>query len=196
MTTPLKEINEMVEEWQVEGGWLAAMTTPLKEMTEMVGRKEEKISLTAKQELLETPLTRKETKKLICHLWVVVKICTHTTRLKTTSFLPEGQKRIGEIRASALLLFKPMFWLENRLKLRILEILIDTFSNTSVGLHTVHRLNMALDIQSLLGHHVYSCTHLLRPRNPPTPHIRGRYWSAKIDDISLWPADTYGCGHV
>jgi hypothetical protein len=44
------------------------MTTPLKEMTEMVGRKEEKISLTAKQELLETPLTRKETKKLICHL--------------------------------------------------------------------------------------------------------------------------------
>ncbi len=35
------------------------------------------------------------------------------------------------------------------------------------------------------------CTHWLRPRNSPYPriwaHIRGRYWSAKIDDISLWP---------
>jgi hypothetical protein len=53
-----------------------------------------------------------------------------------------------------------------------------------------HRLNMELDIQSLFGLHVDSCTHWLRPRNP-TPtlhiwvHIRGRYWSAKIDDISL-----------
>jgi hypothetical protein len=38
---------------------------------------------------------------------------------------------------------------------------------------------------------VYSCTHWLGPRNssPPPPriwaHLRGRYWSAKIDDISL-----------
>ncbi len=37
---------------------------------------------------------------------------------------------------------------------------------------------------------VYSWTHWLRPRNsPPSPpiwaHIRGRYWSANIDDISL-----------
>jgi hypothetical protein len=38
---------------------------------------------------------------------------------------------------------------------------------------------------------VYSCTHWLRPHNPspPTPrvwaHLRGRYWSAKIDDVSL-----------
>jgi hypothetical protein len=37
---------------------------------------------------------------------------------------------------------------------------------------------------------VYSCTHWLRPRNSPPPdpiwaHIRGRYWSGKIDDISL-----------
>ncbi len=54
-----------------------------------------------------------------------------------------------------------------------------------------HRLNMELDLQSLFGLHVHSCTHWLRPRTPPpsTPrswaHIRGRYWSAKIDDIFL-----------
>ncbi len=33
-------------------------------------------------------------------------------------------------------------------------------------------------------------TYWLKPRNPPSPrtwaHIRGRYWSAKMDDISLW----------
>ncbi len=39
---------------------------------------------------------------------------------------------------------------------------------------------------------VYSCTHWQRtPKLPPPPriwaHIRGRYWSAKIDDISLKP---------
>ncbi len=36
---------------------------------------------------------------------------------------------------------------------------------------------------------VYSCTHGLDSAIPPSPriwaHIRGRYWSAKIDDISL-----------
>jgi hypothetical protein len=52
---------------------------------------------------------------------------------------------------------------------------------------------MELDLQSLFGLHVHSCTHWLRHRNPPPPfpriwtHIRGRYWSAKIDDISLRP---------
>ncbi len=56
------------------------------------------------------------------------------------------------------------------------------------------RLNMELDFQSVFGLHVHSCTHWLRPRNPPPSpriwaHIRGRYWSAKIDDISLWPPD-------
>ncbi len=54
----------------------------------------------------------------------------------------------------------------------------------------MHRLNMELDLQSLFGLHVYSCTHWLRPRNPAPPSafglIRGRYWSAKIDDVSLW----------
>jgi hypothetical protein len=48
---------------------------------------------------------------------------------------------------------------------------------------------MELDFQSLFGLHVNSCTHWLRPRNSPPPrtwaHIRGRYWSDKIDDISL-----------
>ena len=41
---------------------------------------------------------------------------------------------------------------------------------------------------------MYSCTHWLRPRNSThSPriwtHIRGRYWSAKIDDICLEPPD-------
>jgi hypothetical protein len=53
---------------------------------------------------------------------------------------------------------------------------------------------MELDLQSLFGLHVHAlCTSVLmpRPRNPrrpPSPawaHIRGRYWPAKIDDISL-----------
>ena len=69
-----------------------------------------------------------------------------------------------------------------------------------------HRLNMEVDLQSLFGlipvhpclgfmsRDVHSCIHWLRPRNTP-PHppsisrirtrIRGRYWSAKRDAISL-----------
>jgi hypothetical protein len=51
------------------------------------------------------------------------------------------------------------------------------------------RLNMELDLQSIFGLHVHSCTHWLRPRNSRPPRIwariQGRYWSAKIDDISL-----------
>jgi hypothetical protein len=52
-----------------------------------------------------------------------------------------------------------------------------------------YRLNMELDLQSLFGLQVHSCSRWLRLRNPPPPsiwaHIQGRYWSAKIDDISL-----------
>jgi hypothetical protein len=56
------------------------------------------------------------------------------------------------------------------------------------------RLNMELYLQSLLylGSCVYSCIHWLRPRCcPPSPriwvHIRGRYWSAKIEEIFCNP---------
>jgi hypothetical protein len=60
----------------------------------------------------------------------------------------------------------------------------------------VHRLNIGwsylVDLQSLFGLHVHSCTHWLRPCDTPAPfriwaHIRVRFWSAKIDDISVWP---------
>ncbi len=53
---------------------------------------------------------------------------------------------------------------------------------------------MELDLQNLSGLHVRSFTHWLRPRTPPPriwAHIRRRYLSAKIDDISLrLPAHT------
>jgi hypothetical protein len=32
-----------------------------------------------------------------------------------------------------------------------------------------HELNMKLELRSLFGLHVHSCTHWLRLRNPPTP---------------------------
>ncbi len=45
-----------------------------------------------------------------------------------------------------------------------------------------------LNLQNLFGLHVHCCTQwLVRPPTPIWAHIRGRYWSAKIDDISLWP---------
>jgi hypothetical protein len=52
---------------------------------------------------------------------------------------------------------------------------------------------MELDPQSvlaLLGLLVHSCTHWLRSPQQPPPlpriwaHMRGRYWSAKIDDLN------------
>jgi hypothetical protein len=51
-------------------------------------------------------------------------------------------------------------------------------------------MELHVDVQSLFGLQVHSCTHWLRLRNFPHPpriwaHIRGRCWSAKIDDISL-----------
>jgi hypothetical protein len=55
------------------------------------------------------------------------------------------------------------------------------------------RLNIELDLQSLFGLHVHSCNHWLRPPQHPPPlpriwaHIRGRYRSAKIANISLRP---------
>jgi hypothetical protein len=54
---------------------------------------------------------------------------------------------------------------------------------------STHKLNMEIDLQSVFRLHVHSCTHWLRPATPPLPriwaHIRGRYWAAKMDDISL-----------
>ncbi len=58
----------------------------------------------------------------------------------------------------------------------------------SQGMGGLHRY-MELDLQSLFGLHVHSCTHWLRPpQPPPSPiwaHVRVRYWSAKLDDNSL-----------
>jgi hypothetical protein len=57
----------------------------------------------------------------------------------------------------------------------------------------IHRLNMELAFQSLFGIHVTGCAQLYsldETRNslPPSAFglvLRGRYWSIKIDDISL-----------
>ncbi len=40
----------------------------------------------------------------------------------------------------------------------------------------IYRLNMELNLQSLFGLHVHSCTHWLRPRTPlpPTPRVWGQ----------------------
>ncbi len=56
-----------------------------------------------------------------------------------------------------------------------------------------HRLNMDVDLQNLFGLHVTCCAQLhslaVTPQLPPPPSfgpvLRGRYWSAKIDDIFL-----------
>ncbi len=50
-----------------------------------------------------------------------------------------------------------------------------------------HRLNMEFDLNSLFG---LLCTAVLDVWDPTTPprilgHIRGRYWSAEIDNIFL-----------
>ncbi len=51
-----------------------------------------------------------------------------------------------------------------------------------------HRLNTELDLKVYL---VSMCTVVLIGSQPPLApiwaHIRGRFWSARIDDISLWP---------
>ncbi len=60
-----------------------------------------------------------------------------------------------------------------------------------------YRLNMEVDLQSLFGLHIPWCAQLYSlaetPQLPSSPRIRtrirGRYWSAKIDDISLQPPE-------
>ncbi len=79
------------------------------------------------------------------------------------------------------------------LKLHYPSLVVCGHFDGSLSSHQVssNRLNMELDLQSLFGLHVHSCTHWPRPRNSPLPHLGsyklGRYWSAKVDDISLWP---------
>ncbi len=60
-----------------------------------------------------------------------------------------------------------------------------------------HRLNNGVRSPKFISAPVCSCTstHCLWPCNPPPPfciwaHIRGRYWSAEIDDISLQPPES------
>ncbi len=50
------------------------------------------------------------------------------------------------------------------------------------GKALTHRLNMELDLQSLFGLHVHSCTHLLRPRKtlPPSPPAFGLIYEGAI----------------
>ncbi len=51
-----------------------------------------------------------------------------------------------------------------------------------------HRLNMKLDLQSLFGLLFIAVLIGWDPATPPLPriwaHIRGRYWSAKIEDLA------------
>jgi hypothetical protein len=63
------------------------------------------------------------------------------------------------------------------------------YNNLGFLLDSQHRLNMELDLQSTvyLGS---MCAQLIGSDPAPLPHriwthIRGRCWSAKIDDISL-----------
>jgi hypothetical protein len=88
-------------------------------------------------------------------------------------------------------------------KLHELEALLessDTLSPITLGTNR-KRINLFFNFSSfrtyslmvfnLFGLHVHSFTHWLRPPPPPPPphriwaHIRGRYWSAKINDIFL-----------
>ncbi len=64
-----------------------------------------------------------------------------------------------------------------RVRVHYIHLELDTY---------IHRLNMELDLQSFFGLHVHSKAET--PQTPPPriwAQIRGRYWSAKIDDISL-----------
>ncbi len=63
------------------------------------------------------------------------------------------------------------------------------FSGKISAMHLKHRLNMEFIWAPLPQ--LYSLAET--PANPPPPTpafgLRGRYWSGKIDDISLWPPD-------
>ncbi len=79
----------------------------------------------------------------------------------------------------------PLFRVVRKSEVRIFAMsLPNCWQTGAIICEQKHRLNMELDLQSLFG--------LLCACNwPPSPriwaHIRWRWWSAKIDDISLWP---------
>jgi hypothetical protein len=83
-------------------------------------------------------------------------------------------------------------WRSNLWYYVVYSLLIDAYC-------TDHRLNMELDLQSLFRLHVTWCIQLYSlaetPQLSPTPriwtHIRGHFWSAKGDDISLEPPAIY-----
>jgi hypothetical protein len=59
-----------------------------------------------------------------------------------------------------------------------------------ICIYSMHRLNMELDLQSLFGlmcTAVYSLAETPQLLQSPRiwAYIRGRYWSAKIEDVSL-----------
>jgi hypothetical protein len=68
-----------------------------------------------------------------------------------------------------------------------------TALDNDISLYLRLRLNMEVDFQSLFGLHVTRCAQLYSladtPQLPAPPAfglvLRGRYWSAKQDDISL-----------
>ncbi len=63
----------------------------------------------------------------------------------------------------------------NYITFNIVELTPGAVENDRVT--TVHMLNMELDLQSLFGLHVHSCTHWLYPRTLPRfrAHLRGRH---------------------
>ncbi len=54
-----------------------------------------------------------------------------------------------------------------------------------------HRLKMKLDLQSLFGLHVHSCTHWLRPHNTPPPHLDS-YTRALLVSQDRWHLLVFG----
>ncbi len=50
-----------------------------------------------------------------------------------------------------------------------------------------HRLNMELDLQSLVRLHVHSCTHWLSPCNSPAPPAFGLIYEGAIGHLFVTP---------
>jgi hypothetical protein len=59
----------------------------------------------------------------------------------------------------------------------VLTVRVAAVSHTKIQ-PSHHRLNMEFDLLSLFGPHVHSCTHWLRPRNPPPSAFELKYEGA------------------